>query len=119
MSPVDRTDLENAGREYARLLREFKADGGKLVVDKSRHGWSSQGNLIAGRYIRTADGSVSIELHKLATFGTRIEELYHHWQYKQLRGMGFSEREIRGMTSLIERNAKEFIERLGFTQTTL
>ena len=119
VSPVDRTDLENAGREYARLLREFKADGGKLVVDKSRHGWSSQGNLIAGRYIRTADGSVSIELHKLATFGTRIEELYHHWQYKQLRGMGFSEREIRGMTSLIERNAKEFIERLGFTQTTL
>lgn len=97
------------------MLQKFKKAGGELDVDPSRVGINlRKGRTYRGNYHYDGVNSPVVELRKGHNFGTRMEELVHHFQVDELLKRGFSLKQINAWETRIEQWAKDIVSAYGF-----
>ena len=114
ISPQTREELYDAGQAYTAMLRGFRAEGGILDVKLSRLTYGVRGSVVRGRYLVGTDVPPTIEIRMGGNFGTRMEELLHHFQTQELLGRGYNLSQIRGRRHFIENQARQILEAYGF-----
>jgi hypothetical protein len=107
--------LFDAGQAYSNMLKRFKAAGGELDVQPALQGIDLRRlRIYRGKYHYDGIGNPVIELRKGANFGTRMEELVHHFQVDEMLKRGFSLKEIAAWEKQIEAQAKAIVSAFGF-----